>query len=93
MVNIMLLKSDYVEMLRRGNCIVVFEKKDHTYRTMNCTLDINVIESNGLTPIWGGSIVPDYQVRCIDIDILQWRSFNIDSIISFNKNYPINITE
>jgi len=76
-------KSDYNKMLQIKFCTVVFRKKDGTNRTMNCTLMSDVIDSNGLTPVGGGHSGSDQQVKVIDTDIMQWRSFNIDSVISF----------
>jgi len=78
-----MLKSDYNRMLQDRICTVVFQKKDGSERLMKCTLQQDIIESNGLTPVGGGSVVPDQQVRCIDIEKMAWRSFNIDSVISF----------
>ena len=79
-----MLKSDYTKMLHNGICTVVFQKKDGSERLMKCTLQQDIIESNGLTPVGGGSVVPEQQVRCIDIEKMAWRSFNIDSVVSFN---------
>ena len=79
-----MLKSEYNKMLQNGVCTVVFLKKDGSERLMKCTLQQDIIESNGLTPVGGGSVVSDQQVRCIDIEKMAWRSFNIDSVVSFN---------
>jgi hypothetical protein len=76
-------KEAYTNLLRRGTCEVVFRKVDGTTRTMRATLDQDYITDNGLTPTGGGSAVPDSQVRCIDVGINQWRSFNVDTVISF----------
>jgi hypothetical protein len=77
-------KDEYTKILQRKFCTVVFTKKDGSNRIMNCTLMSDIIDRNGLTPVGGGgSVVPDQQVRCIDTDIMAWRSFNIDSVVSF----------
>jgi hypothetical protein len=78
-----LTKDQYQEMLRDNICTVVFTKKDGTERTMRCTLKQDVIEGNDLVPVGSGIIVPDYQVRCIDVEKKAWRSFNIDTVVSF----------
>jgi hypothetical protein len=79
----MATKVEYNQALRNKICTVVFHKKDGSERTMHCTLQQDIIENNNLSPVGGGSVVPDTQVRCIDTDIMQWRSFNIDSVITF----------
>jgi hypothetical protein len=76
-------KTEYNQALRNGICTVVFQKKDGSERTMHCTLQQDIIENNNLSPVGGGSVVPDTQVRCIDTDIMQWRSFNVESVITF----------
>ena len=78
-----LSKSDYNQFLKHGICTVVFRKKDGSERTMKCTLQQSFLDKCGLTPIGSGPVVPDTQVRCVDTEIMQWRSFNIDSVISF----------
>lgn len=77
-------KQDYNNALKNGACTVVFRKKNGELRTMRCTLESAYIDTNGLTPVGGGSQGPDTQVRCVDVDKNEWRSFNIDSVISFN---------
>lgn len=77
-------KQDYSNLLKSGTRTVVFRKKDGEVRTMNCTLEPSYIVSNRLTPVGGGSSGPETQVRCVDVDKLEWRSFNIDSVISFS---------
>jgi hypothetical protein len=78
-----LSKSEYNQALKNGICTVVFRKKDGTNRTMTCTLQQEFLEKSGLIPVGGGAVVPDTQVRCVDTEIMQWRSFNIDSVIKF----------
>jgi hypothetical protein len=76
-------KQDFTDVLKNNVCRVVFRKKDSSERVMYCTLQHNVIESNGLTPNGTGPIVPDNQVRCIDTNLMEWRSFNIDTVLQF----------
>ena len=71
----------YTDLLHDNVCVCVFEKVDGTKRTMICTLQsdqLPIKESTGST-----YVVPDYQVRCFDVQKQAWRSFNIDSVISF----------
>ena len=77
-------KQDYNNALYGGICTVVFRKKNGELRTMRCTLESTYIDANGLTPVGGGASGPETQVRCVDVDKNEWRSFNIDSVISFN---------
>lgn len=84
-MSIPLPKSTMLSQLHEGVCVVKFEKKDGTERTMRCTLNQQVISENNLTPSGGGSTVPDHQIRVIDVDKMVWRSFTIPSIITFQK--------
>lgn len=76
-------KAAYNNLLSKGICEVVFRKVDGTTRTMRATLEQDYITDNGLTPTGGGSAGNEQQIRCCDVDKGAWRSFNIDSVISF----------
>lgn len=76
-------KSYYNNLLHDHICVVVFTKKNGEERTMRCTLQQHIINEMNLNPVGGGSVVPDHQVRCIDVDKQAWRSFNVDSVTSF----------
>ena len=76
-------KSQYQQQLFNNICVVTFTKKDGSERVMRCTLQQNVMDENGLQPIGSGVTVNESQVRCIDVDIMAWRSFNVDSVVSF----------
>jgi hypothetical protein len=75
--------STIIQELHNQVCTVVFEKKDGTHRTMNCTLNKILIESKDLVPTGGGHNVSTDQIRVVDVDINQWRSFNYSNIVSF----------
>lgn len=64
-------------------CTVVFLKKDKSKRTMTCTLMTSYINDHDLIPSGGGSQGPIDQVRVVDTEINQWRSFNLSSVLSF----------
>jgi len=81
--NKMSTKQEFIDVLRSNVCRVVFRKKDGSERVMNCTLQSEVIETNNLTPKGTGVVVPETQVRCIDVDLMEWRSFNVDSVLKF----------
>jgi hypothetical protein len=85
-----MLKTEYNANLYEHVCEVKFEKADGTIRTMLCTLKPDVIQKliqpvteDATTEPVVKKTVPDYQIRCIDVEKMQWRSFNIDSIRSF----------
>ncbi len=75
-------KTWYAEKLRNNICVVVFEKKDGTERTMICTTKSDQIPQSGWTSRTVN--VPDTQVRVYDVQKQAWRSFNTDSVISFD---------
>lgn len=79
----MFTKQEFIDILKHNTCRVVFTKKDSSERVMNCTLQSEVIETNGLIPKGTGVVVPETQVRCIDVDLMEWRSFNVDSVLKF----------
>lgn len=81
--NLEVLKEDVLQKLRTGETTVRFTKVDGTERTMRCTL----VESNipadkrpkeGTTGGTAGSAI-----RCFDLDIGEWRSFRLDSVITY----------
>jgi len=65
--------------LSHSSHVIVFEKNDGSIRTMNATRDkslITVEPKNNKTR----KINEDY-IPVFDLDIQEWRSFNIDSLI------------
>ena len=78
------LTHDHIKnTLREKICTVVFLKKDKTERTMMCTLMSSYIKDNDLVPSGGGTQGPVDQVRVVDTEINQWRSFNLSTVLSF----------
>jgi hypothetical protein len=76
-------KSQYQSQLFDNICVVTFTKKDGSERIMRCTLMNDIITENGLQPKGSSVVVNEKQVRCVDVDIMEWRSFNVDSVVSF----------
>jgi hypothetical protein len=76
-------KQYYVDLLNKHVCVVVFEKVDGTERTL-----IGTTQSELLPPPKPTTdrvyIQPEHQVRLYDIQKKAWRSFTIDSVISFD---------
>ena len=84
-------RETYVANLRAGVCSVNFTKKDGTDRTMKCTLDTNLIpasmvpQSDGNTQTEEKTVNTEV-VKCFDLEKDAWRSFRVDSVVSFVKD-------
>jgi hypothetical protein len=77
-------KQEANAALKEGYVDVVFTKKNGTNRKMIATLLPEVIASAKHTVHGIASVtVPDHQIRCIDTELGEWRSFTLDSITSF----------
>ena len=78
-------KQEANATLKEGYVDVVFTKKNGTTRKMIATLLPKVVEQiaheNGTSYI--SVTVPEHQIRCIDAELGEWRSFTLDSITSF----------
>lgn len=75
-------KHEYQTILRNNICVVEFTKKDGTNRSMICTLKQDKLPASSATS--RTVTVPDHQVRVFDIQKQDWRSFNVDTVVSFN---------
>ena len=73
-------KDEMLTELRQRICHVRFKKADGTERDLVCTLN-NIPED--LKPLGTGSNGPEDQIRVLDTEINEWRSFKVDSVISF----------
>jgi hypothetical protein len=73
-----------IENLHRGVCNVVFEKKDGTMRTMNCTLHPDRLPSRQVLTEVSPTPYNSDTIRVFDVDVQEWRSFRVDSVRSFN---------
>lgn len=79
-------RDAYVAQLQNGPCTVTFTKADGSTRVMNATLVRETIESLGLSPGDNNNYQPDKNdttIRVVDLDAKAWRSFRVDSVISF----------
>lgn len=76
-------KQEFTNLLRDNFCTVVFQKKSGEVRTMHCTLQQMYIEQNALAPKGAGNPSPETLVKCIDTEINEWRSFNVNSVLDF----------
>ena len=73
----------YREQLNNHICEVVFMKKNGSLRTIRCTTKSDYINQNNLHPTGTGPNYTENQIRCVDVDINEWRSFLVDSVQSF----------
>lgn len=82
-----------IENLHRGICKVVFEKKDGSIRTMNCTLHPDRLPTRQTLNEVESATTPQTQsnIRVFDTDLQEWRSFRVESVQSFNT--PQFLTE
>lgn len=81
-------RNEMLETLRENVVDVVFTKKDGSERQMTCTLNMSAID-NEFHPKGGedqGTTVNEEIVKVFDLVANGWRSFRVDSVISFEKN-------
>lgn len=85
----MVIKEEYIEKLKNNICEVCFKKKDGTYRVMKCTLMDSFI-SKTIKEINEDILLKpkrkrnDKIISVFDLEKNGWRSFCIESIITFN---------
>jgi hypothetical protein len=82
----MMTRDDMINELRTRPCRVIFRKVNGEERDMMCTLNEeympeNSVDTNSDKQSRGYS---DDTIRVIDINKGEWRSFRIDSVISFS---------
>lgn len=77
-------RENVLQKLRTGEATVRFTKVDGTERTMRCTLQESQIPSDKLPKGESQtSSVAGSAIRVFDLDKAEWRSFRVDSILSF----------
>lgn len=82
----MMTRDDMINELRNRTCRVIFRKVNGEERDMMCTLNEeyipeNSVDANSDKQSRGYS---DDTIRVIDINKGEWRSFRVDSVISFS---------
>lgn len=82
----MMTRDDMINELRNRPCRVIFRKVNGEERDMMCTLNEeympeNSVDTNSDKQSRGYS---DDTIRVIDINKGDWRSFRVDSVISFS---------
>lgn len=75
--------SNYKETLRNHVCKVEFEKLDRSIRTMICTLRADKVAEMPPSATRRARTPNPNQLSVVDVEKGEWRSFRIDSVISF----------
>ena len=75
------------QMLSEGECIVEFVKKNGESRVMRCTTNTGMSMQNEGAVVMTDRVTPELlnQVRVIDMEKKQWRSFLFDHLVSIVK--------
>tara|TARA_B100000085_G_scaffold54134_1_gene47407 strand:- start:103 stop:384 length:282 start_codon:yes stop_codon:yes gene_type:complete len=75
-------RSEMIQELHDRNCKVIFRKVDGTERTMICTLNEGAID-NGDVAKREVKSRNDNVIAVWDVENKGWRSFRVDSVLSF----------
>lgn len=84
--NLIVVREDLIDILRDHVVTVTFTKRDGTERKMNCTLRSDMIpEATKSEPLSQEKIrqLNEEVVPVWDCDKEGWRSFRVDSIITY----------
>ena len=76
-------RSEMIQELHNRDCQVIFRKVDGTERTMICTLNEGAID-NGDVAKREVKSRNDNVIAVWDVENKGWRSFRVDSVISFS---------
>jgi hypothetical protein len=79
----MTTKAQFTELLKNHVLVVHFTKKDNTVRKLICTLQESAIEKVAVKGVRTRT-VPEHQVCCLDVELNEFRSFTIDSVLNFS---------
>jgi len=66
------------EKLRESERVVTFKKKNGEVRIMRCTL-----EADKVPEVYGSAPPSDTLITVWDVEVGGWRSFRLDSLVSF----------
>ena len=77
-------KDQMIKELRKDICEIVFVKKDGTNRTMNATLQMEVVPEDK-RPKGTGKELPDDSpmLRAFDVDLKEFRTINTETVNHF----------
>lgn len=85
-------RENFINQLTKGPCTVVFTKVDGSVRRMPATLHHSLIPEDQTQPLKGVDVnessdktrkVSEDTVVCFDLEKQAWRSFRVDSVITF----------
>jgi hypothetical protein len=82
------LKEDLKKLLQNNTLSVLFTKKDGTKRAMLCTLDANLLpvaDKKEGDEVKKEKKQNDESLAVWDLEKNAWRSFRIDSVVSYSK--------
>jgi len=81
-------KAEFIKLLTEDIYTIKFTKVDGTVRDMNCTLKESLLpKQEKSTDISTNKKKPNENVLPVwDLDNKQWRSFRVDSIISYTPS-------
>lgn len=79
-------RNEMIEELRKRDCRVIFKKANGEERDMVCTLQENALPEFAVDKNTDEKSVAysDQVIRVIDVKSGEWRSFRVDSVISFS---------
>lgn len=77
-------KTFITEHLSENELTVTFTKKDGTQRVMRCTRNVEKIPSDKQPTTSSKETDKTDAVRVFDLDIQEWRSFNLSSVTRFD---------
>lgn len=75
-------REDIINKLKDKVCKVVFLKANGEERVMNATLKEDVVQPLMEGVNHSGRAYNPMQIRCVDTDKNEWRSFNLEKLIS-----------
>jgi hypothetical protein len=86
-------RENFINQLTKGPCTVVFTKVDGSVRRMPATLHHSLIPEKQIPD---DALKPDTKVNedtvvCFDLEKQAWRSFRVDSVISFEPALRVEV--
>jgi hypothetical protein len=84
-------RSEMINELKKSTCRVIFTKVNGDERNMVCTLDESIIPAPVVAAENRGTMIKEIQSRTVNEDVIPvwditaegWRSFRVDSVLSF----------
>ena len=85
-------RENILELLQDSIVEVKFTKKDGTERVLNCTLSKQIVPPPSKDPITQTKVrtINEALIVAWDVDKNDWRSFRVDSVISFEQKQAVD---